>query len=129
MKAFYEQNIQQTKQELIVLEKSINRNSLMRLALILIGATALFQIFQLNNIWILLLAVFAIVLGFAYLVLRQSKLEKVRDEKKAFLQVNENEVHIEAGAENMYVDGAEYEDGKHAYSSDLVCDRKPSLLL
>lgn len=119
MKAFYEKNIQQTKQELIVLEKSINRNSLMRLALILIGATALFQIFQLNNIWVLLLAVFAIVLGFAYLVLRQSKLENVRDEKKAFLRVNENEVHMKAGAENMYADVSEYEDGKHAYSSDL----------
>lgn len=119
MKAFYEQNIQQTKKELQVLEKNINTNSLMRLALIVIGAGALFQIFQLNNVWILLIAVLTIVLGFAYLVLRQSKLEKQRDEKEAFLRVNENEVNIQQRSENMYVHGEEYDDSKHAYSSDL----------
>ncbi|WP_159636728.1 MutS-related protein [Sphingobacterium composti Ten et al. 2007 non Yoo et al. 2007] len=119
MKAFYEQNIHQTKQELVVLEKSINKNSLMRLALILIGAIALFQIFQMNNIWILLIAVFAIVLGFAYLVLRQSKLEKLRDEKQAFLRVNENELHIEKHSENIYSNGLEYDEPRHAYTSDL----------
>jgi len=119
MKVFYEKNIQQTKQELQILDKKINKNSLMRLALILIGATALFQIFQLNNIWILLVAVFAIVLGFAYLVLRQSKLEKLRDEKQAFLRVNENEVNIQSREPNMYSNGADFDDPKHAYSSDL----------
>lgn len=91
----------------------------MRLALILIGAVTLFQIFQLNNIWILLVAVFALVLGFAYLVLRQSKLEKSRDEKQAFLRVNENERHVEEYSTNMYANGEDYEDAKHAYSSDL----------
>lgn len=119
MKAFYKKNIQQTKEELQGLDKSINSNSMMRLALIIIGATALFQVFQLNNIWILLITVFAIVLGFAYLVLRQSKLEKLRDEKKAFLRVNENEIQIHEGAENIYADGEGFEDSKHAYSSDL----------
>lgn len=119
MKAFYEKNIQQTQQELAALDKSINANSLMRLALIIIGAIALFQIFQMNNVWILLGAVFAIVLGFAYLVLRQSKLEKLRDEKKAYLRVNENELHVEATSQNMYEDGKDFDDPKHAYISDL----------
>lgn len=119
MKAFYEQNIQQTNQELQTLEKRINTNSLMRLALIIIGAIALFQIFQLNNIWILLIAVFALVLGFSYLVLRQSKLEKLREEKKAFLRVNENELHIEELEQNMYASGEEFDDPKHPYVSDL----------
>lgn len=119
MKAFYIQNIQQTKQELEVLEKNINRNSLMRLALILIGAIALFQIFQMNNIWILLIAVLGIVLSFAYLVLRQSKLEKLRDEKQAFLRVNENEINVADRSENIYADGLEYDESKHAYTSDL----------
>lgn len=119
MKAFYEKNIHDSKKEIQVLEKSLNTNSLMRLALIIGGAVALFQIFQLNNIWILLVAVFAIVLGFAYLVLRQSKLEKLRDEKKAFLRVNENEIELEAHGKNIYTNGEEFDDGKHAYSSDL----------
>ncbi|MCA5004982.1 MutS-related protein [Sphingobacterium bovistauri] len=129
MKAFYNKNIQATKEELQVLEKNINRNSLMRLALILIGAAILFQTFQMNNIWVLFAAVFTIVLGFAYLVLRQSKLEKLRDVKKAFLRVNENELHVDEHSENMYANGAEFEDGKHAYSSDLDIFGEKSLFL
>lgn len=119
MKAFYEQNIQQTKRELQSLDKRINTNSLMRLALIILGAIVLFQIFQLNNVWILIGAVFALILGFSYLVLRQSKLEKHRDEKKAFLRVNENEQQIGNHGQNMYSHGEEFDDPKHAYVSDL----------
>src|SRR5690606_41429194 len=101
MKAFYEKNIQQTQQELAALDKSINANSLMRLALIIIGAIALFQIFQMNNVWILLGAVFAIVLGFAYLVLRQSRLDKLRDEKRAYLRVNAKGLACAATSHSM----------------------------
>ena len=119
MKAFYEKNIEQSKQELQLLDKSINTNSLLRLALIIIGAVALFQIFQMNNVWILLIAVFAIIIGFAFLVRRQSMLEKLRDEKKAFLRVNENEINVSIDFKNMYEDGAEYDYAKHAYTSDL----------
>lgn len=119
MKDFYEKNVHTSKQELSVLDKKINTNSLLRLALILGGGAILFQIFQMNNIWLLFVAVFAIVFGFAYLVRRQSNLEKERDDKQAFLRVNENELAMLAGDANMYSDGARYEDGKHRYSSDL----------
>ena len=119
MKEFYSNNAKRTQQELEILEKDINRNSFMRLALIIIGAIALFQIFQINNIWLLLGAVFVLVIGFSFLVLRQSKLEKLREEKRAYLRVNENELNMLSHAANMYSDGSMYQDAKHAYSSDL----------
>lgn len=92
---------------------------MMRLALILLGAYVLFQIFQQNSVWLLLGAVFLLVVGFAFLVLRQSRLEKIRAYKRALLKVNENEVLVLESRQNMYADGAEYEDPKHAYVSDL----------
>ena len=127
MKAFYENNIQQTKEELQQLTKRINGNSLMRLALIILGSITLFQVFQMNNIWLVLLVSLIIVLGFAYLVLRQSKLEKLSNEKKAFLQVNENEVQVASSLDNIYSNGEEFESSGHAYSSDLDIFGKKSL--
>ncbi len=119
MQDFYLNNIQKATQELTLLEKQINRNSFFRLAIIIGGGVVLFKVFQTNNVWLLLLVVFAIVFVFAALVRRQSRLEKKSDETKAFLRVNENEVNMETGQSNIYLDGSEYLDGKHPYASDL----------
>ncbi|MCI0920300.1 MutS-related protein [Sphingobacterium rhinopitheci] len=119
MNEFYYNNIKNTEEVLISLEKQINRNSLFRLAVIIGGSIILFQIFQTNNVWLLLLAVFLILILFAFLVRRQSQLEKNRDENLAFLRVNKNEVSIIEGELNMYDHGVLYDNGKHPYVSDL----------
>lgn len=119
MNEFYHDNIKQAQQTLAAIEKKINVNSLLRLATIIGGGTALFQIFQMNNVWYLLFSVLIIVLAFAFLVRRQSKLEKEREEMKAFLRINQNEVDVEKGGINMYSDGNSFDDGKHPYVSDL----------
>lgn len=119
MNEFYVNNIKTTESTLASVEKQININSLLRLAVIIGGGIVLFQIFQTNNIWLLLIAVFAIVFLFFFLIRRQSQLEKLRDEKSAFLRVNKNEVSISLGESNMYDDGAVYDNGKHPYVSDL----------
>ncbi|NGM89986.1 DNA mismatch repair protein MutS, partial [Parapusillimonas sp. SGNA-6] len=119
MQDFYQNNIQKAKQELALLEKQINRNSLFRLIVIVGGGAVLFKVFQTNNIGLLLLVVFTIVFVFAALVRRQSRLEKKSDETKAFLRVNENEIQVATGQPNIYLDGVEYADGKHPYASDL----------
>nr|AMP50752.1 hypothetical protein [uncultured bacterium] len=119
MKEFYHNNIKQAQQTLATIEKKININSLLRLAIIIGGGAVLFQIFQINNVWYLLLSILVIVLSFAFLVRRQSKLEKEKEETKAFLRVNQNEVAIEKGESNMYSDGGSFDDGKHPYVSDL----------
>lgn len=119
MNDFYYSNIKNTEATLASLEKQININSLLRLAVILGGAAVLFQIFQTNNVWLLLIAVFAIIFLFSFLIRRQSRLEKTRDENLAFLRVNQNEVAIIEGKATMYADGEVYNDGKHPYVSDL----------
>lgn len=119
MRGLYQDNIKRADIELSSLEKKINTNSLLRLGVILAGGATLFKIFQLNNIWLLLLAILAIVLSFAYLVFRQSRLEKSKAEMQAFLRVNKNEVALLDGEPNIYSDGEKYDEGKHPYVSDL----------
>lgn len=119
MRDLYQDNIRRADVELSSLEKKINVNSLLRLGVIVVGAGALFKIFQLNNIWLLLIVVLAIVLFFAYLVFRQSKLEKSKADTEAFLRVNKNEIALIDGDTNIYSDGEKYNDGKHPYVSDL----------
>lgn len=116
---FYKKHVQETEVALTLVEKQINANSLFRLAVILGGGAVLFQIFQTNNIWLLMVAIFAIVLVFAFLIKRQSRLEKERDEKLAFLRVNQNEIAILEGQPSMYDHGDQFDSGKHPYVSDL----------
>lgn len=119
MNDFYKNNIKSTEALLSSLEKQISINSLFRLAVIIVGGIVLFQIFQTNNVWLLLIAVFVIILLFAFLVRRQSLLEKNRDISLAFLKVNQNEISVADEAKNMYEDGTDFEEGKHPYTSDL----------
>lgn len=116
---FYQENIRQTKQKIAVLTKQVNGNSLLRLAVILGGGAVLFMLFQTYNIAYVLLCSVAILLAFFYLVFRQARLEQDRDEKLAFLRVNENEIRLLDGVTNIYDDGTAYDDGKHPYLSDL----------
>lgn len=119
MNDFYHKNIKETEEVLRSLDKQINVNSLLRLGVILGGAAILFQVFQTNNIWLLLGTVFVIIFLFAYLVRRQSQLERKRDYASAFLRVNLNEVAIGEGKGNIYDNGERYDEGKHPYVSDL----------
>ncbi len=119
MRAYYENNITNTKAELVSLERQINTNSLVRLAVIIGGGAVLFQVFQQNNIWLLLSSIITMVIVFMYLVRRQSKLEKSKDINLAFLRVNENEVQLLDHQGNIYNDGQMYDDGSHPYVSDL----------
>lgn len=119
MKDFYKKNITDTEAVLTAIDKQVTINSFFRLAVILGGGAILFKTFQLNNLLYVFVAVFLIVILFAFLVLRQSKLEKKREEKRAFLRVNENEAQIIARTPNMYTDGDQFSDDKHPYIADL----------
>ncbi len=119
MKDIYNNNIQITERDISTLEKQINTNSVFRLVTIIVGGALLFQVFQWNNVWILIGVVFAIILGFVALVRRQSDLEKKLHAKQSFLKVNQNEVDLLEGRVNMYEDGAQFDDPKHPYVSDL----------
>ncbi len=115
----YQEHIQKTKEEIQRLHKSINQNSFARLFVIIGGGALLFYLVQQENILLLLLTVLTIVLVFAFLVRRQSKLEKQHADAEAFLQINENEITVRDSRQTLYNDGVEFEDGRHPYTSDL----------
>lgn len=115
----YQERIQRTKEEIGRLHKLINQNSFARLFVIIGGGALLFYLVQKENLLLLLLAVLAIILVFAFLVRRQSKLEKQHADAEAFLQVNENEITLRDTRQTIYNDGAKFEDSRHSYTSDL----------
>lgn len=116
---FYQDNISRTTAEIASLDKQVNTFSLLRLAVIIGGGAALFILFQANSVINVLLCTILVMVLFLYLVFRQAKLERLREEKRAFLQVNENEERMNGGGANLYSDGSDYQDAKHPYSSDL----------
>ncbi|PRD52773.1 MutS-related protein [Sphingobacterium gobiense] len=115
----YQDRIQRTKEEILRLNKAINQNSFARLFVIISGGALLFYLVQKENLLLLFLAVLTIVFLFAFLVRRQSKLEKVHADAEAFLRVNENEITLRNTRRTIYNDGAEFEDGGHQYTADL----------
>ncbi|MGY5253915.1 MutS-related protein [Sphingobacterium spiritivorum] len=115
----YANAVEQTKVAIQILDKKINSNSFGRLAVILGGGGLLFWSFQQKQIWLVSLLFALIILLFAFLIRRQSRLEKERDNLKAFLRVNENEILLRDQRINCYSEGQEFEDGRHPYLSDL----------
>lgn len=115
----YANAVEQTKVAIQILDKKINSNSFGRLAVILGGGGLLFWSFQQKQIWLVSLLFALIILLFAFLIRRQSRLEKERDNLKAFLRVNENEILLRDQRKNCYSEGQEFEDGRHPYLSDL----------
>ncbi|MGJ1269324.1 MutS-related protein [Sphingobacterium spiritivorum] len=115
----YANAVEQTKVAIQILDKKINSNSFGRLAVILGGGGLLFWSFQQKQIWLVSLLFALIILLFAFLIRRQSRLEKERDNLKAYLRVNENEILLRDQRINCYSEGQEFEDGRHPYLSDL----------
>ncbi len=115
----YQERIQRAKDEIQRLHKSINQNSFARLFVIIGGGGLLFYLIQQENLLLLLLAVLVIVFLFAFLIRRQSKLEKQHADAEAFLKVNENEIRLRNTRQTLYSDGTNFEDGRHPYTSDL----------
>ena len=115
----YRKNITDSRSRLAVLRRAINTNSLLRLAMIIGGGGALFVAVQSEEVWVVMAVFFLVVVVFAGLVWRQSKLEQRKAALENFLAVNQNEVDIRAGKTNRYPDGQAFADGRHPYSGDL----------
>jgi len=115
----YRKNITDSQLKLIQLRRSINVNSLLRLAAIIGGGTVVFLAVQSEQVWVVMVVFFAVIVFFAGLVWRQSKLELRKAAVENFLAVNENEVDIVKGKPNRYPNGQLFADGRHPYSGDL----------
>ncbi len=115
----YRKNVSDSEQGLAALRKSINGNALLRLATIVCGGAALFMAVQSENIWLVMLLFFAVVVVFMGLVWRQSRLEAKRMALADFLAVNQNELDMLDGKPNRYADGEPFKDSRHPYTDDL----------
>ena len=115
----YSANVADAELKIAGLRKSINANSLLRLATIVGGGAALFMAVQSESIWLVFVLFFVVVVLFMGLVWRQSKLEARRAALEDFLAVNCNELAIVQGKPNRYPNGDVFKHGKHPYSGDL----------
>ncbi len=117
---YYQNNITSTAANIKLLNSKINRFSFLRLALILVGGFALFQVIQSEQLTLTLITFFGIVILFFWLVFIQSKLIKSKEVLERFLKINENEIAVYNNrSSNIYSNGESYVDDKHLYSSDL----------
>lgn len=115
----YTNRVAETKARLAQLTRFINRLSLSRLGVIVLGAVSIFRAVQAESVgWVLLLAIAVLVL-FMWLVSRQSKAEQQKRIWQDMLAINENELGIRNGKPNVYDAGESYVDGKHPYTDDL----------
>ncbi|MGV3761441.1 MutS-related protein [Parapedobacter sp.] len=115
----YRNHIGDTERRIAGLRKLINTNSLLRLATIVAGGSALFISVQTESVWLVVGVFLLIVVCFMALVWRQSKLEAQKATCEDFLAVNRNELAVAEGKPNLYPDGAIHMDGRHPYSGDL----------
>lgn len=109
------QNIDGTK-------KLIDKYSYIRIGLFLIEV--LFFVLLLNsadNIWrnIVQFLMVMPVLGFVFIVRKQSKLDDKLAFEKKLLWIYRNELNCLSGLENGYNNGADYDSDAHPYVSDL----------
>lgn len=118
----YSQKITEVTDRIDHTKKRIDQLSLVRIGLFLIEV--LFFVLLLNSAddsWRTLLQVLMLlpVLVFAYIVKKQSKLDREIEYQKDLLWVYQNEWNILNGKANGYDDGKLFESELHPYSSDL----------
>lgn len=115
----YEKQVTETAIAIKAVNKKINRYSLSRLAVIILGSAAIFKAVQYEHVWLVLLLFLGVLLLFMWLVFRHSEFEKEKASLTAFLAVNQNELDIRNGKNNCYPHGAQYQNNRHPYSDDL----------
>jgi hypothetical protein len=120
--ANYDQKIKQVTAEIDQTKKLIDQLSFIRIALFL--AEILLFILLVSSAddelrTLIQVGLLVPVIAFAFIVRRQSKLDREIDYKKQLLWVYQNEWNILNGTENGYNHGKAFESESHPYTSDL----------
>jgi hypothetical protein len=120
--ANYDQKIKQVTAEIDQTKKLIDQLSFIRIALFL--AEILLFILLVSSAddelrTLIQVGLLVPVIAFAFIVRRQSKLDREIDYKKQLLWVYQNEWNILNGTENGYDHGKAFESESHPYTSDL----------
>jgi hypothetical protein len=123
----YKKRADHAQQEISKYEKLINTYSLMRLVIFALVIVAIYLSVKTIGFALLLGLFIILMLGFAWLVSRQSFFIGRRDYFTALKTVNENEIASISGRFNIYDNGTDFADEKHYYTSDLDIFGKASL--
>lgn len=99
--------------------RSINTYSLFRLLIVVLGFILIYQALEVQSIFLTFLAFLSTVVVFTGLVRKHSQLYARREYFQNLRTVNQNEINSIENRTNLYPDGEQWCDEKHAYSSDL----------
>lgn len=118
----YSQKINQVTAQINQTKKTIDQLSLVRIGLFL--TEILLFVLLLNSAddfgrTLIQMGLIFPVLGFAYVVRKQSRLDQEIDYQKQLLWVYQNEWNQLNGIKNGYDNGSSYESESHPYTSDL----------
>jgi len=108
-------------------EHQINIYSFLRLFVLIFGIFVFYQSINYNLIWLSFLLVLLLIIGFAWLVAKQSRFQKQVDYFRNLSNVHSNELNSIDRSSTMYSQGSAYIDDLHPYSSDLDIFGKGSL--
>ncbi|SDL77084.1 MutS domain V [Daejeonella rubra] len=124
---YYRANKAKCDEEIIRLDRKINIYSFMRLFALAAGIILFYQSIKYELIWLSFLIVPIFILGFAWLVSKQSMFQKQMNYFRNLGDVHANELNSLERKSNLYPDGSVYADDLHPYTSDLDIFGKGSL--
>ncbi len=101
------------------LTAAINRYAVFRLLTIVLGFAGIYQVLELRSVPLTLIAFFLVMIVFAYLVRKHSRLYAEREYYQDLRRVCDNETGSLLHGSNIYGDGSRRTDDRHAYASDL----------
>lgn len=123
----YRQNSEKAQQEADRYNGLINTYSLLRLVVFALMAGAIYLSLKTIGFSLLVVLITLLLLGFVWLVSRQSYFEQQKQYYTALKTVNENEIASMASRANIYDNGSQFADEKHHYTADLDIFGKASL--
>ncbi|MBS1501386.1 MAG: hypothetical protein JST32_04960, partial [Bacteroidetes bacterium] len=96
-----------------------NTYSLMRLGVFGLMILSVVVAVKLDNFSVIAITFILLIFCFAWLVSRQSEFDKQKNYFENLRKINENEINSITSHQNIYRNGEQFADEKHAYTSDL----------
>jgi hypothetical protein len=125
--ADYQQRITQAQQQIDKYSKLINTYSFLRLGIFVLLAASIYLSLKTIGFGLLVILFFVLLAAFVWLVSRQSFFEQERQYYINLKKVNGNEIDSINTRDNIYDNGSQFADDKHAYTADLDIFGKASL--
>lgn len=115
----YKTNASLAQQEAAKYKKLADTYSLMRLTVFALMILSIYLGIAYDNFTIVAIAFPLLILGFAWLVSRQSVYEVKKKYYQDLQRVNENEIASITSRDNLYDNGTRFASEKHFYTADL----------